>query len=236
MKDGLPKHIVVIPDGNRRWARKRGLNPWQGHLEGVERLGELIEEVGKIGISCFSFWCLSVDNIKNRSKGEIGFLFNILNKKLKDLINEKEIYEKKVKVNILGFWQKYLPKKIQQQIKEIIEKTKNHDRFFLNLLIAYNGTDEMLQAIEQIVKESRKNPKLQITPDLVKKNLFTKDLPPVDYLIRTGGEPHLSAGFMMWDIANVQFYFTKMYFPDFGKKELRKAIREYQKRERRLGG
>ena len=236
MKNGLPKHIVIIPDGNRRWARKRGLNPWRGHLEGAERFGELIEEVGKIGISCLSFWCLSVDNIKNRSKGEIGFLFNILNKKLKDLINEKEIYEKKVRVNILGFWQKYLPKKIQQQIKEIIEKTKNHDRFFLNLLIAYNGTDEILQAIEQIVKESRKNSKLQITPDLIKKNLFTKDLPPVDYLIRTGGEPHLSAGFMMWDIANVQFYFTKMYFPDFGKKELRKAIREYQRRERRLGG
>ena len=116
-----------------------------------------------------------------------------------------------------------------------MKATKNHDRIFVNLFLAYNGTDEMLKAVRQIVKESRKNPKLKITPDLVKKNLFTKDLPPVDYLIRTGGEPHLSAGFMMWDLVYTQLYFTKTYFPDFGKKELRKAIREYQRRDRRFG-
>ena len=95
-------------------------------------------------------------------------------------------------------------------------------------------TPEGEKTVRQIVEESRKNPKLKITSDLVKKNLFTKDLPPVDYLIRTGGEPHLSAGFMMWDLVHTQLYFTKTYFPDFGKKELRKAIRKYQRRDRRF--
>lgn len=235
MKGNIPKHIVVIPDGNRRWAKEKNLKPWVGHQEGIKRFSELVKEAGKIGISCLSFWALSIDNIKSRPKREIDFLFNILDKRLKDLAKEKEIYEKEVKINIFGFWREFLPSKNCQTIEKIMEATENHNKFSLNIFLAYNGIDEMLKAIKQIVKESRKNPKLQIIPDLVKNNLFTKDLPPVDYLIRTGGEPHLSAGFMMWDIANVQFYFTKTYFPDFGKEEFRKAIREYQRRERRLG-
>ncbi len=236
MKDNLPKHIVVIPDGNRRWARAKNLKPWVGHREGMKRIGELLEESIKLGIPHFSFWGLSVDNIKNRPKKEIDFLLDIFDRNLKKLIKGKEIYEKKVRIRVLGFWRKFFPKELCQSIEKIMSVTKNHDRFFLNLFLAYNGTDEMLGAIKQIKKQVSRNPNLRITPNLIKENLFTKGLPPVDYLIRTGGEPHLSAGFMMWDIANVQFYFTKIYFPDFDRRELRKAIREYQRRKRRFGG
>lgn len=236
MDTNLPRHIVIIPDGNRRWARERGLKPWMGHREGVERVKELIKEADKLKIFCLSFWLLSMDNIKNRPRKEIDFLFNLLNKYLEKLLKEKEIHEKEVKINILGFWEKFVPIKICSRIKKIIEATKNYNKHFLNLFIAYDGISEMTEAINQIKKQAIKNPNLKITPELIKENLFTKDLPPVDYLIRTGGEPHLSAGFMMWDIANAQFYFTNTYFPDFGKEELRKAIQDYQKRERRLGG
>ena len=236
MEGNLPKHIVIIPDGNRRWARERNLKPWIGHREGVERVKELIKEADKLKIFCLSFWLLSIDNIKNRPKMEIDFLLKLLNKYLDELSKEKEIHEKEVKINILGLWEKFLPSQICFKIKKIIEITKNYNRHFLNLFIAYDGTNEMIEAINQIKKQAIKNPNLKITSELIKENLFTKDLPPVDYLIRTGGDPHLSAGFMMWDIANAQFYFTKTYFPDFGKEELRKAIQDYQKRERRLGG
>jgi undecaprenyl diphosphate synthase len=232
----LPRHIVIIPDGNRRWAKNKGLRPWMGHKEGVERIKELAKEADKLEINCLSFWLLSIDNIKNRPKPEINFLSNLLCKYLKDLLKEKIIHEKKIKISILGFWKKFLSPKLCVAIEKVIEATQDYDQRFLNLFIAYNGIDEMLEAVKQIETQARKNPDLKITPDLIKENLFTKGLPPVDYLIRTGGEPHLSAGFMMWDIANAQCYFTKTYFPDFGKAEFRKAIQEYQKRERRLGG
>lgn len=236
MEEKFPRHIVIIPDGNRRWARQRGLTPWRGHQEGVERVKELGSAMLDFGIPYFSLWALSIDNIKNRSKKEIDFLLKILNKYLRELKKKKEIHEKKVRINILGFWQKFLPKETQQLIEEAMELTKNYNKFFFNLFLAYNGTDEMLSAVSQIKNQVIKNPRLQITSELIKKNLFTKDLPPVDFLIRTGGEPHLSAGFMMWDISNAQCYFTKTFFPDFDKHHLRKAIEEYQKRERRMGG
>ena len=236
MNDDIPKHIVIIPDGNRRWAKTKGLNPWAGHQEGIKRFSELIEEISKLGISYFSFWALSIDNIKNRPKREINFLLKILDKKLKEIKKDKRVHEKKIRINILGFWKKLLPKEICKSIEEVIEATKNYNNFFLSLFVAYDGKKEMLNAIEQIEDKVIKNPNLKIAPNLIKQNLFTKDLPPVDYLIRTGGEPHLSAGFMMWDIADTQLYFTNICFPDFDKKELHKAIKEYQKRERRLGG
>jgi undecaprenyl diphosphate synthase len=236
MVSNYPKHVVVIPDGNRRWTREKGLNPWVGHREGIKKSQDILKEAEKLDIRYLSFWTLSIDNIKNRPQKETKFLFSLLNKYLKETIKKKEIYQKKVKINIIGFWERFLPKEVCRNIRKVIEATKNHDRFFLNLFLAYNGTDEIKEAINHIKNQAEKNPDLKITSDLIKQNLLTKDLPPVDYLIRTGGEPHLSAGFMMWDIANAQLYFTKTYFPDFGAAEFRKAIQEYQKRERRLGG
>lgn len=235
MNDDLPQHIVVIPDGNRRWAREKNLKPWIGHREGLGRFKELAEESFKLGIPFFSFWGLSIDNIKNRSKKEIDFLLDIFEENLKKLFKNKEIHEKKTRIRILGFWRDFFPKNLCQLIDKIMDATKNYNKFNLNLLLAYNGTDEMLRAVREITRQAKENSKLKITKDLIKKNLFTKDLPPVDYLIRTGGEPHWSAGFLMWDIANAQFYFTNTYFPDFDKQELHKAIKEYQRRERRLG-
>ena len=235
MEENLPRHVVIIPDGNRRWARKRGLKPWDGHREGAERFKELLEEMVRFKIPYFSFWVMSVDNFKKRPKREIRFLINLL-KELKKISKSKEIHDNKIRINVLGLWKSILPKKIIELIEGVIDKTKNYDKFFVNVFLAYNGINEMLDAIKRIKKRIIENPDLKITPDLIKQNLFTKNLPPVDYLIRTGGEPHLSAGFMMWDIANAQLYFTDTYFPDFGKEEFRKAIQEYQKRERRLGG
>ena len=236
MNKVVPQHVVIIPDGNRRWARKKGLRSWAGHREGARRFKELIEEIDRLEIPCFSFWALSIDNIKNRPRKEIEYLIGLFNEYLNKLLKKKEIHKKKTRISFLGSWKKFFPKKTCRLMEKMMKATENYNKFFLNLFVAYNGTDELLNAVNQIKKQIIRNPNLKISPELIKENLFTKDLPPVDFLIRTGGEPHLSASFMMWDIADSQFYFTKTYFPDFGKDELHKAIKEYQKRERRLGG
>ena len=129
-----------------------------------------------------------------------------------------------------------MPKKSQEAIEKAIEATKNYNRYFSTFLIAYDGTDEMLDCIQKIAKKTAGNP-TKITKDLIKENLWTKDLPPVDLVIRTGceGDPHNSAGFMMWDTTYSQLYFTKTLFPEFGPEEFEKIIEDYSKRERRLG-
>jgi undecaprenyl diphosphate synthase len=154
-------------------------------------------------------------------------------KYFKRLLKEKMIFEEKVRVSVLGRWKEFFPKKLKETISEVIRKTKNHNRYFLTFLLAYNGTDEMLEAIQKISNKKIK----KIDEKALLENLWTGSLPPVDLVIRTGceGDPHNSAGFMMWHTAYSQFYFTKTLFPDFSPKEFEKIINDYLKRERRFG-
>jgi len=233
----LPRHVVVIPDGNRRWARKRGLLPWFGHKEGAKKLQEICQAALELNIYCLTFWVGSWENLTKRSKPEVDFLFRLYHQYFEKLIKRKEIHQHQVRINVLGRWREILPKKTIKVIEEAIKLTKKYQKHFLNVMVAYNGTDEILAMVKSIVKEARKNPRLRITPELIKSHLWTKDSPPVDFLIRTGSrnDPHNSTGFMMWDCANSQLYFTREFFPDFGYNEFIKAIKEYQRRERRLG-
>jgi undecaprenyl diphosphate synthase len=226
-------HVALIPDGNRRWARKRGLAPWQGHIEGAKTLEKILEKAWEMKIPYFTFWGSSLDNITKRPRGEVKVLLSLYQKYFKRLLKEKRIFKEKVRVNIFGRWKEVFPKKLKETIFEIIKKTKNHDRYFLTFLLAYNGTDEMLEAIKKI---SRKKIK-KIDEKILLENLWTGSLPPVDLVIRTGceGDPHNSAGFMMWHTAYSQFYFTKTLFPDFSPGEFEKIINDYLKRERRFG-
>jgi undecaprenyl diphosphate synthase len=124
---------------------------------------------------------------------------------------------------------------VKASLDKAIKNTKNYDTFFLNFFIAYSGTDEVLGAVRCIAKKARENSSLKINQDLLKSCLLTCDLPPVDLMIRTGGEPHLSDGFMMWETANSQLYFSDKLWPDFNEQDLRKAIEDYSKRGRRFG-
>jgi len=236
-KENLPQHIAVIPDANRRWARKRGLAPWRGHLAGAKAGVENIETALELGIKCFSLWGGSWNNLTKRSNFEVKALFKLYETYFKKLLKRKEIYEHQVKVNIIGRWPELLPKSGIKAANDLIKATKDYDQRFLSFFIGYNGTDEMIAAIKSIVKDARKDKNLRVTPKLLENHLWTHDLPPVDLLIRTGSsdDPHNSVGFMMWHTANAQYYFTNVMYPDFKKKEFIKAIKEYQARERRLG-
>lgn len=231
-----PKHVAIIPDGNRRWARKKGLKPWIGHQKGVNYFEKVLEKAIELKIPYLTFWGGSFDNLTKRAKIELNFLFKVYTSQFKMMLTDERIHNNKVKVNVLGRWQEILPPKTQSAIEETIKKTRDYNQHFLTFLLAYNGTDEMLNCIQKVTELAKQKP-IKVTEKLIKENLWTKDLPPVDLIIRTGCEsdPHNSTGFMMWDAAYSQFHFTKTLFPDFSPREFEEIIKDYSERERRLG-
>jgi len=232
----IPNHVAIIPDGNRRWARKKGIKAWIGHRVGVKAFEKILDKSRELKIPYITFWGGSWDNLTKRSKIEINFLFKVCTEQFKRVADDKRIHQNKVKINVLGRWKEILPKETQEAIEKAVEVTKNYNNFFLTFLLAYDGTDEMLDCVQKIAKISQ-DKKIKISKNLIKENLWTKDLPPVDLIIRTGceGDPHNSAGFMMWNTAYSQLYFTQTLFPEFGPKEFEEIIEDYSKRERRLG-
>jgi len=233
IKENKLHHIAVIPDGNRRWARAKALKPWFGHKQGKENLKEILKIVFELKVPCFSFWASSKDNFEKRSPSEVAFLLDLFKNGSIELVDDKDIHENKVKINIIGDWRKQFPEDVKKPMEQLIEATKNYNKFQLNFLVAYSGIDEMLKTVKKIVGQN--SDKEIITPEFIKKSLLTKDLPPVDYLIRTGGEPHMSSGFMMWDTADSQLYFSDKPWPDFTANDFKEAIKEYFTRGRRFG-
>lgn len=230
-----PKHVAIIPDGNRRWAKAQGLAVWHGHEKGVQGFRPIIQTALKEGIPYLSAWMCSKDNLQKRPKEEVAFLYKAFTQLFKDLEEMPELDTHKIRVQAFGEWETSQPPALVASIKALTERTKTHDRFFLNLFDAYDGISEMTRATASIADAKSKDPALEITPETVKAHLYTKDLPPVDLAIRTGGEPHWSGGFLMWDVANAQMHFSDLMWPDFGAAEFEKVLEEYRSRERRHG-
>lgn len=264
-KEKLPQHVAVIPDGNRRWARERGLVPWEGHREGARRFREVSEAAFRMGIPYFTFWAASEDNLTKRSRVEVKFLVSLFRETLENKKLLEGLKKNDTRVRVIGRWNEILKdKKLAESIAEIEEKTGTFEKHRLTVLFGYDGRREMLEAIANLLnyspskqRESRDFQKSEpqsypflrqaqdkpgsgnnfgtINPQFLKAHLWTSDLPEVDLVIRTGGEPHWSAGFMMWLCADSQFYFTEKYWPDFDKEEFKKALADYKSRERRFG-
>ncbi|MFA5169166.1 MAG: polyprenyl diphosphate synthase [Candidatus Paceibacterota bacterium] len=228
----IPKHVAVIPDGNRRWAKKNSLATFLGHERGGTAMEEIIEKNIQMKIPYLTIWGASLDNITKRSKNEVNYLFQIFKKEFEKIAGDENIHKKKVRIEVIGKWREYFPESLKDAIENAIQKTKKYDKYFLTFLMAYNGTDEMIDCIKKI-KEKRE----AVNEKTIEENLWTRDLPPVDLVIRTGTEddPHNSAGFMMWHTAYSQLYFTKKYFPEFKGKQFEEAIKDYSERKRRKG-
>ncbi len=229
----IPIHVAIIPDGNRRWARGKGLAPWEGHEAGAKIFEQLIETATKKGIKCLSLWGSSMDNLLKRPIVEKKALLDIYKRYFDRLLKESKIHENEVKVNFIGRWEEQFPESLKKTIYEVIDKTKHYKKKVLNFMLAYSGTDDVLLAIQKINNQC--DPKRKITAERLKENLMTAELAPVDFMIRTGGEPHNSDGFLMWDAADAQLYFFEKNFPDFDGAEFEKALGEYAKRGRRFG-
>lgn len=224
------KHIAVIPDGNRRWAKARVLNPWDGHTEGLKRFWDSADYAYDKGLKYLTFWGASYDNLKKRSKAEVAFLMKLMKDELTSPRIRQRMMETKSRLQVIGEWREFVTdSNTIKLIDDLIADSNKFTDHVVTILFGYDGQREMLSAINSLKNKNN------ITEADLRKALWTGDLPDVDLVIRTGGEPHWSAGFMMWLTAHSQFYFTDMLWPDFKAKQFQLAIDEYNKRERRLG-
>lgn len=228
-------HVAIIPDGNRRWARQRGLSPAEGHRKGAEALERLLEEQWHQDVRWFTFWAASVDNLTKRPVEEVEALRILFHIQFGQLANRPMVHERRVRIRVLGEWQKHLHPETQQSVQTAMEATAAYSDRNLTLLVAYDGIRAMVNAIQTLTEQGRRDASLVVTPEIVQTNLVTAELPPVDLVIRTGGEPHLSAGFLMWETANSQLVFTERLWPEFTGDDFTAALNEYHARTRRFG-
>ncbi len=232
-KGKLPKHIGLILDGNRRWAKKRNLDINLGHFAGYETLRKILFSFLDLDIKYLSVFALSNENAKKRSAKELQYIYSLIIKIIDILNNEPLIKEKKVKINAIGRLS-LLPIEVREKIKELIETTKDYDQRFLNICLMYDGHAEIVDAVKDILN-NKIAPK-DINTDLVKSYLYTKDIPELDYIIRTGMEDGARiSGFLLWDASYAEFRFREEYWPDYNEEMLIEDMKEYQRRKRRMG-
>jgi len=225
----IPNHLGIIIDGNRRWAKKKGLSSFQGHKKGLDNVEKIMDYCVKKGVKILTLYVFSVENW-NRSKKEINYLMRLFVNNLTKK-NIKKFNDKGIRFQTIGQKEK-LSKLLQKKIKETEKATKNNKKSILNLAISYGGRPEIIQAIKNIIK--KKIPINKINEEIINQNLWTVGLAYPDFIIRTGGEIRLS-NFLTWQSAYSELYFTKKYWPEFTEKDLNKAFREYSRRKRRFG-
>lgn len=224
-----PKHIAIIMDGNRRWAKKRGLKTMEGHKAGVKALENIAESFQKHGIKILTVFAFSTENW-GRPKSEVNYLMNLLRHAIKTKV--KKFHKQNIKLIVSGRL-KDLSKDLQETIHEAVQLTKDNTDGILNIALNYGGREEIISAVKKIIKETKGEIK-DITEETFKKYLYTKDLPDPDLMIRTSGEQRIS-NFLPWQLAYSELYFSDKYWPDFDVAELDKAISEYERRQRRFG-
>ena len=221
-----PAHIAIIPDGNRRWAVKRGLPTLEGHRQGAVNFEKLLDKAKELNVRAITGWFWSTENW-SRKEDEKEYLFDLA----RQLI--KQYKEKTVKEGIrfihLGRKDR-IPEDILAEVKDLEEKTKDNHDFMFGLAMDYGGHDELLRCIAQL-----KTQDLEINTENIENHLDTHLMPMPDLIIRTGGEKRLS-GFLSWQAEYAELYFSDLFFPDFGPKQLEEAIKDFSQRERRFGG
>lgn len=223
-KPNLPRHVGLITDGNRRWAKENNLPSFEGHRQGFESVKNIVKTAEKIGIEIFTFWCFSTENW-DRPADEIAYLMNLFERSLEDF---KDIAGQNMRFRVVG--QKWrFRQSIQEKIDEIETATANNKGMTVNAAMSYGGRDEIAQAVKSIIKQkiSAEN----ITEKIISENLW---LPDIDLIIRTGGEQRLS-GFLSWQSAYAELFFVKKYLPAFAPEDFKQIIAEYGRRQRRFG-
>ncbi|MFT7164021.1 MAG: undecaprenyl diphosphate synthase [Flavobacterium sp.] len=230
--DNLPRHLAIIMDGNGRWAKQQGLLRAFGHESGTKSVKIIIEACARLGIANLTLYAFSTENW-NRPKLEVDTLMKILIKSLKkELLT---LQNNNIKLNTIGNLEK-MPQSAQNELLDVIEKTKNNTKMTLTLALSYGSREEIVNAVK-IISDKVKNNIISIDSiddSIINEHLYTRNLPDVDLLIRTSGE-HRISNFLLWQIAYAELYFTDVLWPDFKEENLYEAIISYQKRERRFG-
>lgn len=228
----MPKHIAIIMDGNRRWAKERNIETRLGHKEGAETLKKIAKYANKIGIQYLTVYAFSTENWK-RTKEEVGALMGLLQMYVNDFLNDKEL--ENIKINVLGDVSK-LEHGLQKSIQKAIDRTKDYTGMTLNVAFNYGGRDEITKAVQKIAKKVQNNEIAiqDIDEQFVSDNLYTQGQLEPDLLIRTGGEQRVS-NFLLWQLAYTEFLFIDKYWPDFSEEDLEEAIKVFEQRNRKFG-
>lgn len=227
----LPKHVAMIMDGNRRWARNKKLPLFFGHRSGFNRIEPLVRHAESLGVLHLTFWAFSTENW-NREKKEVDALMNLFRRMFAGSLVAK-LKKNNVRVIALGDISAF-PKDIEKDIQEVVEDTKNNTGTTVNFALNYGGRAEILRAVKNIVKDPPVGGPKEITEELFNNYLYTQGQPNPDLIIRTGGEQRLS-GYLPWQSTYSELYFTNTYWPDFDEKKFNEAIIDYISRERRFG-
>lgn len=224
--DKLPKHIAIIMDGNRRWAKKKHLPKLMGHRAGIDSITQILEECLKIGIPVITIYAFSTENW-TRPKEEVDALMSYIEEYIDKELNN--LTSKGIRLNCLGRING-LPGAVRAKLERAAESTKGNSRLIFNVALNYGARSEIVDAVKSIIEKGRR--------DIDEKNfgdfLYTKGMPDPDLLIRTSGEQRIS-NFLLWQISYSELYFTKKMWPDFKRSDLRKAVRSFQTRQRRFG-
>lgn len=226
------KHIAIIMDGNRRWAKEKNLPSAFGHKKGVDALKAAMRACDDFGVKYLTVYAFYTENW-NRKKEEVDFLMNLLGETIKNEL--KEMHENGVVINFIGDLTKLSPK-LQEILAHAVEVTKNNDGVRLQIAFNYGSRDEIVHAAKAIAQKVKSGEIEidEISEDMISENLYTKNIPDPDLLIRTGGEMRVS-NYLLWQIAYSEFLVTKKYWPEFDKEALADAIKEFNHRQRRYG-
>ncbi len=232
MPSKFPKHIAIILDGNRRYAKKLGMQPWKGHEFGIKKLEQLLGWCRDIGIKELTLYSFSTENF-SRTKQEKNFLFSIFKREFSDMRYKESIFKNKVRVNVIGRLDMF-PKDIKRSMERVMEKTRKHNNFIVNFAMAYGGRQEIVDSVKKVaalIKNNKIKPN-NINEKTIKDNLYLKSEP--DVVIRPGGEVRTS-NFLTWQSVYSEWIFINKLWPEFTKQDLIKCVEEYNKRERRFG-
>ena len=229
----LPRHVGLILDGNRRWAKKNLLSPNVGHLVGYKNLRERLFDFFDAGIHYLSIYALSLENVRKRSDAEIEYIFSIILDAVDATVKEATVKEEKVNFNVIGRIH-LLPKSVQEKIHELKEFTKDYDQNFINLCIMYDGQEEIVDAVKGMINANLQSD--EINKNTIKNYLYTREFPEVDYIIRTGMDDGARiSGFLLWDASYAEFKFRTDLWPDYDKIMVIEDIQDYINRKRRKG-
>ncbi len=232
MEKIYPEHVAIILDGNRRWAKEKGLPQLKGHQKGFKNIRTLAPYIINKGVKVLSVFAFSTENFK-RAEEEVKYLMDLFVDMFKKECNK--IHEENIKIVFSGRRDNLRPD-VLEAMEYITEKTKNNTKGIFNICLNYGGQQEITDATKKIAQDIQEG---QITIDDINEKLLYKymynELPPIDYLIRTSGEERIS-NFMLYELSYAEMYFPKIYFPDFTEEEFEKAIDIYNNRERRFGG
>ncbi|MEX2547296.1 MAG: polyprenyl diphosphate synthase [Chloroflexota bacterium] len=224
----LPRHVAIVMDGNRRWARRRGVSEGEGHAAGVDAIRPIVERAGDLGVEALSIFAFSRENW-SRDREEVDILFALteaaIRREVPDLVRQG------VRVRILGRLED-LPATTRESILEAIESTQGGKRLTLNIAFNYSGHSEIVDAVRRSLADGLTA--AEIDEEAIRQRLYTADLPALDLLIRTGGEQRIS-NFLIWQAAYAELYFSDRLWPDFDPAEFDAALAEYANRSRRFG-